>query len=128
MARHDRDRLALKAVLLRVRELSVQQPPLVALFLEPHPRPAIAGVANVQKDYTGSVKGPLNGVQGRAARIHDLALGIFDRDLGDAGSGGELALFPAEKGTCCAYLFSRNHRKRIGHNGSFRQQKGSAFG
>jgi hypothetical protein len=41
--------------------------PAGRLFLEPHPRPAIAGVAKVQKDYTGSVKSPLNSVQGRAA-------------------------------------------------------------
>jgi hypothetical protein len=93
--------------------------PAGRLFFEPHPRPAIADVAGVQKNHTGSVAGPLNRVQGGAARIHDAALGIFDRDLGDAGSGGELALFPAEESAGCAYLFSRNHRYKIGHNGRF---------
>ena len=46
----------------------------------------------------------------------------------NAGSGGELALFPAEEGASRAYLFARNHRNRMGHNGSFQQQKVSAFG
>jgi hypothetical protein len=41
--------------------------PVGPLFFEPNPRPAIASVAGVKKDYTGSVEGPLNGVQGRAA-------------------------------------------------------------
>lgn len=32
------------------------------LFLQPHSRSAIAGIAGVQKDNSGSVKGLLNGV------------------------------------------------------------------
>jgi hypothetical protein len=68
--------------LLRLREPRAQQHFGGGLLFQPHPRPTIAGVAGVQKDHPGSVKGPLIGVQGRAARIHNPALGIFDRDLG----------------------------------------------
>ena len=68
--------------LLRLRELRAQQQFGGGLFFQPHARPTIAGVAGVQKDHTGPVKGALNGVQSRAARIHNPALGIFDRDLG----------------------------------------------
>jgi hypothetical protein len=93
--------------------LAVRPPPAglndFLLSLKPHAGPAVAGIARVQENHTGTVECFLNCGECAGTRIGPPPLQVFYSHLGETCRPGQLGLRPTEQPTGCAYLSARNH-------------------